>query len=166
MTGDDRPLVLVVGVGNQDRGDDGFGLAVANRLLGRVPPTVSILERSGDAIALIEDWNGIPMVIVIDAVAPISEPGRVHRLDLSNSPLPIGFAPRSIHAFGVAETVELARRLGRLPRCLVAYLVEGEQFETGAPLSQAVVEAVEDVAERVFSELLAILGAKGDAGHA
>jgi hydrogenase maturation protease len=166
MTGDDRPLVLVVGVGNQDRGDDGFGLAVANRLLGRVPPTVSILERSGDAIALIEDWNGIPMVIVIDAVAPISEPGRVHRLDLSNSPLPIGFAPRSSHAFGVAETVELARRLGRLPRCLVAYLVEGEQFETGAPLSQAVVEAVEDVAERIFSELLAILGAKGSACHA
>jgi hydrogenase maturation protease len=75
-------------------------------------------------------------------------------------------APRSSHAFGVAETVELARNLGRLPRCLVAYLVEGEQFATGAPLSPALAEAIEAVAERIVSELSAIVGATGDAGHA
>ena len=61
------------------------------------------------------------------------------------------------HALGVAETVELARSLGRLPRCLVAYLVEGERFTTGAPLSPAVAGAVEDVAERVVLELSALL---------
>ena len=166
MTGDNQPLVLVVGVGNPDRGDDGFGPSVAQRLRGRVPPAVRILERSGDALALIEDWNGFASVIVVDAVAPISDPGRVHRLDLSSSPLPIGFAPRSSHAFGVAETVELARSLGRLPRCLIAYLVEGERFETGALLSSAVAAAVEDVAERVVVELSATLGAKGKTRHA
>jgi hydrogenase maturation protease len=161
MTGDNQPLVLVVGVGNPDRGDDGFGPSVAQRLRGRVPPAVRILERSGDALALIEDWNGIPSVIVIDAMAPISEPGRLRRFDLTDSPLPIGFAPSSSHAFGVAETVELARSLGRLPQCLVAYLVEGEKFGTGAPLSSAVVEAVEDVVECIVSEVLTILKAKG-----
>jgi len=166
MTADEQPSVLVLAIGNPDRGDDGFGPAVAQRLRGRVPPTVRILERSGDALALIEDWDGIPSVIVIDAMAPISEPGQVHRFDLTDSPLPIGFAPSSSHAFGVAETVELARSLGRLPRCLVAYLVEGEQFGTGAPLSSAVAEAFEDVAERVVVELSAILGAKGSACHA
>jgi hydrogenase maturation protease len=107
-----------------------------------------------------------PSVIVIDAVAPISQPGRVHRLDLTDSPLPIGFAPRSSHAFGVAETVELARSLGRLPRRLIAYLVEGERFETGAVLSSAVTTAVEDVAERVIIELSATSGAKGKTCHA
>jgi hydrogenase maturation protease len=166
MTDDDQPLVLVVGVGNPDRGDDGFGPVVAQRLRGRAPSTVRVLERSGDALALIEDWNGIPSVIVIDAVAPISQPGRVHRLDLTDSPLPIGWAPRSSHAFGVAETVELARSLGRLPRCLVAYLVEGEQFATGAPLSPAVAGAIEDVAARVVVELSAILAVKGSSCHA
>jgi hydrogenase maturation protease len=166
MTGSEGPLALVVGIGNPDRGDDGFGPAVVQRLRGRVPSTVRILERSGDALALIEDWDGIPSVIVIDAVAAISQPGRVHRLDLTDSPLPIGFAPRSSHAFGVAETVELARSLGRLPQCLLAYLVEGEQFGTGAPLSSAVADAVEGVAERVVIELSAILGAKGSGCHA
>jgi hydrogenase maturation protease len=166
MRGNDQPLVLVAGIGNPDRGDDGFGPVVAQRLRKRVPDTVRILERSGDALALIEDWNGIPSVIVIDAVAPISQPGRVHRLDLTDSPLPIGFAPRSSHAFGVAETVELARSLGRLPRCLTAYLVEGERFETGALLSSAVTTAVEDVAERIIVELSATLAAKGKTCHA
>jgi hydrogenase maturation protease len=166
MSGGDQVRVLVVGIGNPDRGDDGFGPAVARRLRGRHPSGACILERSGDAIALIEDWVGFPSVIVVDAVAPISEPGRVHRLDLTGSPLPIGFAPRSSHAFGIAETVELARNLGRLPRFLIAYLVEGEQFATGAPVSPAVAEAIEMVAERILAELSAIFGTGPAAGAA
>jgi len=166
MTGADQTWVLVVAIGNPDRGDDGFGPAVAQRLRGRVPSKVRILERSGDALALIEDWGCIPSVIVIDAMAPISEPGQVHRFDLTDSPLPIGVAPSSSHAFGVAETVELARGLGRLPRYLVAYLVEGEQFGTGAPLSLVVAEAVGDVAEHIVSEVSTILKAKGKGRHA
>jgi len=166
MTGDEQPLALVVGIGNWDRGDDGFGPAVAHRLMGRMSSAVRILERSGDALAMIEDWDGIPSVIVVDAMAPISEPGQVHRIYLADSPLPIGFAPSSSHAFGVAQTVELARSLGRLPQYLVAYLVEGEQFGTGAPLSPAVAASVEDVAERVLDELSAILKTKGSSQHA
>jgi len=165
MTGDKQPSVLVLAIGNPDRGDDGFGPAVAQRLRRRVHPTVRILERSGDALALIEDWDGIPSV-VIDAMAPISEPGQVHRFDLTDSPLPIGFAPSSSHALGVAETVELARSLGRLPQCLLAYLVEGEQFETGVPLSPVIAAAVADVAERVLAELSTILETDGRAQHA
>ena len=166
MTVADKPSVLVVAIGNPDRGDDGFGPAVAQRLRGRVPPTVRILERSGDALALIEDWNSSPPVIIVDAMTPITKPGRVHRLDLTHSPLPVGCSPRSSHAFGVAETVELARSLGRLPQCLLAYVVEGEQFGTGAPLSLSVAEAVGDVAERIASEVLTILKAKEKGRHA
>jgi hydrogenase maturation protease len=166
MSGGEQPLALVAAIGNPDRGDDGLGPAVAWRLRGRVPPAVRIFARSGDALALIEDWNGIPYVIVIDAVAPIGEPGRVYRFDLKSTLLPFGFAPRSTHAFGVAETIELARNLGRLPPHLVAYLVEGGGFETGAPLSPAVANAVETVAERIVTELSAILRAKGAAGNA
>jgi hydrogenase maturation protease len=166
MSGIDRPLALVAAIGNPDRGDDGFGPAVARRLRGRVSPCVRILERSGDALALIEDWSGFPFVIVVDAVAPIARPGQIHRLDLSESPLPIGFAPRSTHAFGVAETIELARGLSRLPSHLVAYLVEAEHFETGVPLSPAVGDAAETVAERIVGELAKILAAKGSGRHA
>jgi hydrogenase maturation protease len=169
MSGSNQHAVLIAGIGNPDRGDDGVGPAVAWRLRGRVPSGVSILERSGDALALIDDWKGFPSVILVDAVAPITKTGRVHHLDLTGSPLPVASTPRSTHAFGLAETVELARSLGRLPLFIVAYLVEGEQFETGALLSPAVAEAVEEVAERILLQLSAILGTpqgEGTARHA
>jgi hydrogenase maturation protease len=169
MSDSDRPTALVVGIGNPDRGDDGVEPAIAQRVSGRVPPGVSVLELGGDVLALIESWAGIPSVIVVDAVAPIAEPGRFHRLDLAKNPLPVAFAPPSTHAFGLAETVELARSLGKLPPFLVAYLVKGEQFEPGAPLSPTVAKAVEKVVERVSQELSAILGtpqAQGTAGDA
>jgi hydrogenase maturation protease len=61
-----------------------------------------------------------------------NEPGRVHRIDLAVDPLPLGWSQHSSHTFGLAETAELARNLGRLSRNLVLYLIEGKGFQTGA----------------------------------
>jgi hydrogenase maturation protease len=158
MSRSDPTPVLVAAIGNPDCGDDGFGSAVARRLRPRVVPGVEIVERRGDLLALIEDWSGFPFVVIVDAMASIGEPGRIHRVDLTDNPLPIGFAPRSSHAFGVAETVELARSLGRLPARLVAYLVEGEQFEPGELLSPMVAHTVEELSEQIATELAAISG--------
>jgi hydrogenase maturation protease len=120
VTAGGQPLALVAAIGNPDRGDDGLGPAVARRLRGRVRPGVRILERSGDTLALIEDWSGVPYVILVDAMAPLGAPGRVHRLDLTDSPLSIGFAADSTHAFGVAETVAHQCRLIHVRRLLSA----------------------------------------------
>lgn len=147
---------LIVGMGNPDRGDDGVGPAVARRLTGRVPHGVSVLERGGDAVVLIEDWEGFASVIVVDAVAPITKPGRIHRLDVTRNPLPVAFAPPSTHAFGLAETVELARSLERLPQFIAAYLVEGEGFEAGEALSPAVANAVQEVVQQILTEISAL----------
>lgn len=164
-----RSGALVVGIGNSDRGDDAFGPAVAHRLRGRVLPEVCVLERSGDVLRLIEEWAGFYAVVVVDAAAPISQPGRVHCLHLTDGPLPTGYARSSTHAFGVAEAVELARSLDRLPRHLILYLVEGERFDIGAPLSPVVAEAVDEVVERIVVELARISAthqAEGAAQHA
>ena len=160
MSSDDRPSVLVVGVGNPDRGDDAVGPAVTARLRGRVPTHVRVLERSGDMLALIEEWEDLSNVLVVDAAAPNGLPGRIHRLDLTNQPLPVGFACASTHAFGIAEAVELGRSLGRLPRHLVIYLIEGEHFETGGSLTPAVAKAVDMVADSILAEIAAIAEAR------
>jgi hydrogenase maturation protease len=151
MISDDRSPVLVIGIGNPDRGDDGVGLAAARRLRGQLPPGTNVIER----VALLEDWEGSSSVILIDAVAPMTQPGRVHRFDLTKNPLPVAFATASTHAFGLAETVELARSLGRLPDSVIAFLVEGEQFAAGAPLSPPVAKAVEPVVEQILTEITA-----------
>jgi hydrogenase maturation protease len=153
MSGGGPLSVLVAAIGNPNRGDDGVGPAVADRLRGRVPAGVRVIERGGDVLGVIEEWAGFSAVLVVDAAAPISRPGRIHRLDLhGQSPL-VAFARGSTHAFGIAEAVGLARSLGRLPRHLILYLVEGERFDIGAPMSPAVSDAVDRVAQTILAEL-------------
>jgi len=161
MSGE-APAVLVAAIGNPDRGDDGVGRAVAHVLKLSVPAGVSVREYGGDILELIDDWAEYPAVIMIDASDPAGQPGRIRRLDPVASVLPADFAQNSTHAFGLAEAVELARALGQLPCRFVVYLVEGEQFDLGAPLSSPVAAAVEKVAEAVLAELSDIAAERAD----
>jgi len=149
-----RPALLtVVGVGNPWRGDDGAGLAVAERLEGRLPSGVVVLRREGEPTGLIDAWDGAEAVWLVDAVRSGAAPGAVHRLDGSVDPLPAELFRGSTHHLGVPDAVELARAVGRLPGRVVVFGIEAESFETGNALSPAVANAVEEVAERVVGEV-------------
>lgn len=144
---------LVIGVGNSDRGDDGLGPLVARRLRGHVADDVAIIERSGDALALIDDWAGREAVILVDAAVSGAVPGSIHRIDLRHDALPAEVALSSTHALGVAEAAGLAEALGLLPKHLIAYAVEAADFTPGAPVSPPVAAALDAVADRVADEL-------------
>jgi hydrogenase maturation protease len=153
--------LLVIGIGNPDSGDDAIGPLAARRLTGRVAPEVTIIERASDMIGLLEDWTGRDAVVLIDAAAPITTPGFIHRIDLLREPLPVGLSLASTHAFGVADAVELARALGQLPERLIVYAVEGCRFEPGAPQCPEVVAAVERVAAQVVLEVQGLTSGQG-----
>ena len=147
------PRILVLGLGNPDRGDDAVGPLVARRLAGRLPPDVRVATRSGDMLALIEDWSDCDALVCIDAAAPAGAPGRLHRLDLAADDLPRDPGPASSHGFGLAEAVALARALGRAPARIVVHAVEGACFDGGAPPTPCVAAAAEAVVERVVAEV-------------
>ncbi len=77
----------------------------------------------------------------------------MHRLDAGESELPTELFRASTHHVGLAEAVELARALGRLPARVIVYGIEGESFEVGEELAPAVAAAVEPVAEAVRTEV-------------
>jgi hydrogenase maturation protease len=151
---------VVVGVGNALRGDDAVGIAVAERVRGRVPDDVDVVECEQEPSRLLDAWCGADLALVVDACASGEPPGTVHRFDVSDGPLPARVFRSSTHAFGVGDAVELARALARLPRQVVVYGVEGGRFAAGAPLSPEVESAVDRVAKEVIREL------RGDGGNA
>jgi hydrogenase maturation protease len=53
----------------------------------------------------------------------------------------------------LAEAIGLARALNQLPNKLVAYGIEGKNFESGAALSTEVRAAVDEVVSRIREEL-------------
>ena len=145
--------VLVIGIGNPDRGDDSVGLHVVRRLAASVPLGVQVVETAGDPLALMERWRDAGHVVLVDAAAPGRHPGRIHRFDAAGDGLPRAIGFRSTHAFGLADTVELARTLGRLPARMTIFAIEAGDVTPGAPLSDAVAASVEPTAARIAAEL-------------
>jgi len=148
-----KSAILLIGVGNDYRGDDGVGLLIARRLEARRLPNVAVIEEAGDVATLMEAWTNADMVMLFDAVRSGAEPGTIHRFDAHVRPIPAKLFRYSTHAFSVAEAIELARVLGRLPPHLVVYGVEGKAFEAGTTLSVEAETAAHRVVERVAREI-------------
>ena len=138
--------MLILGCGNPDRSDDAAGVLVARRLQER---GIVAQEFPGDPLALIEAWNGSREVILIDTVVSGAAAGAITVWDAEKTPLPPEQFCCSTHAFGVAEAVEIARALGRLPSKLLIYGIEGIRFELGGSRSPEVAGAVERLAQEI-----------------
>jgi hydrogenase maturation protease len=146
---EDPPRAVVVGVGNRFRRDDGAGPAVVDRLAGRLPESVEAVEVPGGAAEVLAAFDGCARAVLVDAMTSGAPPGLVRRFDAAAGPLPAGLGGTSTHGLGAAEAVELARALGRLPRALVVFGIEGADFGEGEGLTPAVAAAVARVAEEV-----------------
>ncbi|MGD9419955.1 MAG: hydrogenase maturation protease [Verrucomicrobiota bacterium JB025] len=148
-----RHSIVVIGVGNPYRGDDAVGRLVARRIMESAPPGVTVREESGEGTALMEAWENADVVFLVDAVQSGGAAGAIHRFDARTQSLPSRFFHYSTHAFSVAESVELARALDRLPPHLIIYGIEGADFSSGEALTPAVAAALDEAALRIRTEI-------------
>ncbi len=148
--------ILVIGVGNPYRGDDRAGLLVAHELMDKAPEHVVVVINYGEMATLLEMLGSSDHVIFIDAVAPGSEPGKLHRFEVDKKKLPVEFFRFSTHAFSIPEAIELARAMGQLPGTVVVYGIEGAQFELGDSLSPEVEGSISEVVERILADIESI----------
>jgi hydrogenase maturation protease len=138
-------LTTIICVGNELRGDDAAGLAVAERL--RARGLAAVVEQPPN---LIDVWAGMDDVVVVDTVrSGTTPPGTVHRIDAARGPLPAEMRSGSTHLLGLAEAIELARVIGALPARLRVFGIEGSAFGCGEPLSDQVERAVGQVADEL-----------------
>src|SRR5215469_12635314 len=126
------PPILVIGIGNEFRSDDGVGLSTIRMLQSKVLPEDTLLgESTGDGAELIEMWRMASAAILIDAVSSGEKPGTIYRLDALKQPWPARLSFHSTHFFGLAEAIELARVLNQIPPSLIVYAIEGQDFSSG-----------------------------------
>jgi len=146
--------LLIIGVGNDFRRDDGVGLAVARRLKELLAGRVRVQAGVKDAAELIELWNGCSYVILIDAASCDLPPGSIFKFDgLSDQSAFPKLVTFSSPALGVAEAVGLSKQLHRLPAQLEIYAVCGASFEMGTGLTEKVRAAATRVVGQIKSEL-------------
>ncbi len=152
--------VVIIGVGNALRGDDAAGLEVARRLRPRaLAAGILVREQEGEALGLLEQWDGAAAALLVDAIRSAAPAGTVQRMDLSAQVLPARLrGSTSTHAVGMGEAIERARALGRLPAHVIVYGIEGRCFSTGSGLSGEVAAAIGPLSERVLGEARRLAG--------
>ncbi|MCI4325058.1 MAG: hydrogenase maturation protease [Thermoplasmata archaeon] len=152
---------LVVGIGNEHRGDDAAGLLVVRRVRPLLGGVGRVVEATGAGTELIDLWEGRELVVAVDAVRSGGAPGSVVRREVGPHPLPTPLSATSSHGFSLGQAVALGQALDRLPGTLILYGIEAAQFDPGSPPSAAVAAAIEPVAQQVASEVRRYLGLHG-----
>jgi hydrogenase maturation protease len=153
VSGPSRGPVVVIGVGNEFRRDDGAGPAVIGQLRDRVPADVKLLITDGEPTRLIEAWTGAVLAVVVDAVrAEPPHPGQVHRFVVDRPGAGVA-RPASSHGFGLDDAIALALALDRMPGRLIVHAIEAADLTQGTGLTQAVATAVGTVAAAILDDI-------------
>ena len=144
--------ILVLGIGNMLLGDDGVGPALLEQLVdaaARWSGRVGFLDGGTQSLALLVQFSGRQVVIIVDALETGAPPGTVHRMTLNElRELSLGRA-RSAHEGNARELLAAAELLGELPDRLLVVDVEPESITTGFGLSNHVQEALSAASDQV-----------------
>jgi hydrogenase maturation protease len=142
--------ILLIGIGNEFRSDDGIGIHIARKIKQMNLPNVEVLEASGEGSELIELWKNQKFVIIVDAVNSGDQPGKIFKFEVAEQSPPTKFFNYSSHAFGLAEAIEISRGLGHLPQKLLVYGIEGKNFKFGETISEEVEKSSAKVIEIIL----------------
>ncbi|HUO40220.1 MAG TPA: hydrogenase maturation protease [Mycobacterium sp.] len=142
--------IVVIGIGNSFRRDDGVGIAVAEEIARRCIPSVRVVTLGGDPVAVLEAWADAQLAVVVDAAAGDgAQAGRIRRCGIEQL---ASMGAVSSHAMALRETYELGRALQRLPDRLVVFTVDAADTGHGVGLTRTVGEAVPSVVAEVIAE--------------
>jgi hydrogenase maturation protease len=158
--------ILVAGVGNVLRGDDGFGVAAAHRLLSQpLPSELQVIEVGIGGIHLVQELlDSTQALFVLDAVDLGKPPGTVFvvRPDVADvselSPEQRRDELADMHWATPERAFLLARALGILPDCT---WIIGCQPEDASGLGEGLSPRVVDAIEPAIRELRSMVRGLG-----
>jgi hydrogenase maturation protease len=144
--------VVVAGLGNEYRRDDGAGPLIAERAVTRAGRG-SVVGPLADPLDLLGEWDDADLAVVVDAVHSGQMPGTLTTVELVDGPdggIPGGHrGASSTHGIGLAGVLRLARAVDRAPGRVVVVGIEGGDFSQGTGLSPEVQAAVPSAVRRV-----------------
>lgn len=153
----EEPLVarlLVCGLGNRLKRDDGLGPCVIAALAQRDLPKGVSLEDFGTwgfrAALMIGDYD---KVIVVDAIQAGSSPGQVYRIVLEDRSYKPKLFALSPHESDLEQILAMATSIGRGPQEIVIIGCEPQDLSWGLEMSAEVQAAMAKVIEQVLTEI-------------
>ena len=164
-----EPRVLIAGMGNVLRQDDGFGVAVARRLqsVSDLPDNVTVIEVGTGGISLVQllmEPPGFDVLVLLDAIQLDKKPGQVVVLEADVPQLEeFPEAVRrdflaDMHYAVPSRALVLARALGVLPSRTIIVGCQPEAYDDfDIGLSPTVTAALEPAVRQVHNLLDALV---------
>ena len=112
----DNGITLIMGLGNELLGDEGFGIHVARRLKQvRLPGHVKIAEGGVGGFDLLGYLDGVTRLLVIDVMVADMPPGDLRLIKLGPELTEPGKTILSFHQVGVLDIIRMWSLIGTEP---------------------------------------------------
>jgi hydrogenase maturation protease len=146
--------ILVLGLGNPMRGDDGVGIRVIQSLAGQtLPDGVEVVDGGTQGLGIVNLMEGRRRVIVIDAANVGKAPGEFVCFAPADACLLGDDQYLSVHSAGLRDALLLAKVLQVLPDEVVIVGVQPATLDWDDGLSPEVEAAVPRIVGCILDEL-------------
>ena len=144
--------VVVIGIGNIIRSDDGLGIRAIRRLRQRhrLRPEVDLIEGGTAGLLLLPYIAAARRAIIIDAINIGAPAGTLIRLAEVQRVFAKGLTP---HDVGLADLLDAARLADVWPETLILHGAQPASTAIGTELTAAVDASLEPLADAIEAEL-------------
>lgn len=151
-----RAPVVVLGMGNVLRRDEGLGIRALERLQEQyaLPAGVRLVDGGTLGLDLLSYLEDADRVLVLDAALTDGPPGTLIRVAGDDAPAYFGIRT-SPHEIALPDLLAVAKLRGTTPPELVVLGMHPESIELGWELSDAVTAALGDLVKAAVAELRA-----------
>lgn len=147
--------MLIMGIGNILRKDDGIGIHVVQYLQDNtcLPDTVDVLDGGSAVLGLMPYMMDYDKIVIIDALRYDDKPGSIYRFGsdhlTSKSP------HISLHELGIAEVLRILKIQGAEPDVEIIGIVPENTVDCDMSLSPSVAESIPKVVDLILKDVIA-----------
>ena len=148
-----KPHIIVLGIGNTLRRDDGTGIRVIQEFWKKEEKSgISFVDggTSPDLLSLLDP--NIEKLVIVDALRGGKVPGYIYRLEMDESHISEQ-ATESLHGLGVLDGLKMMKMLGTQPRKVVLIGLEPSDTSHGLQLSPLIESRLPDLIGAVENEI-------------
>ncbi len=145
--------IVVLGLGNLMRTDDGAGISALHLLLAdkRLPADIQMIEGGTLGLDLLHPLQGVTHLVVLDAVDVGAAPGALLRFENAElAALPVA---KSVHLLGFADLLGAMKLLGHAPEEIVLLGIQPESTDWGVVLSPSIQAAMDQLVEAAVAQV-------------
>lgn len=124
--------VIILGIGNPLRSDDGVGIHVIEALRKESLPTGTDLLEGLTGLDIIGAIKGCDKVIIVDAIMTASEPGTIFKLSLQDLSITKTLHHFSTHEMDFPSMLELGKKIfpGQIAEDITIIAIQAEDVTT------------------------------------